>query len=741
MKTFKEYSWLFFLSYSFGSIILNGIVSDNEGSPIENANIVLLNTEFGSSTNNRGEFLINISEPAEIIFEVSHIGYEKFTDKINVYEDLFLNFELSKNVIDMKNVVVTGTKSETYIKDSPVLTHVISNEDIVNSSYNSLKDLLTEALPNTQTVPSDHTGDRVKMQGLDNKYMLFLVDGDRISAEYAGNINMSMFNVANIEKIEVVESSLSSLYGSSAISGVVNIITLKPKNKYRFGSLFSKDSYLTDSKTYYASFNFGNFYYDFTYMDRYSDGYDLTQTDINPFDYTLKPFEDEMSQFKMRYDVSSNANIEFLYKDYNSFIISYDDAIDNQSNSQVMILSDVLKKFTDNIYKIKFNQTFNQNSSIKLTLLNEVYDKINYYPYYYNESQYDLDLSPAEFISGGLEHQSVYFQYNKKINSHNLLGGIESIVDYYSSYNIYDKDGETSSYSIFEGIDQTKKEKQMSFFMHDSYQYEGSNTISYGIRYTKAVNFENKLVYSLSHKLSHKNGYNIRVNYSTGYRLPSLKELYYEYPEHFIPLYGNPNLRPTTSQNYSLSFDKRTDKNDFSIDLYMKGLEDFISTEYIDASLIYRNYDYVLINGLNMHYIRNFKNSSFKFVYNYTNLSSDSKEIQELISNHAFRLKYVQNIFSNMKIIFDARYMGEKFNFSQENDYVGLPSITILEPFWISDLMFIPVNNEKYRLKVGVKNLFNYKDSRRNFGEDLLNSYDPGRRIFVEASFNYKKDK
>ena len=94
-----------------------------------------------------------------------------------------------------------------------------------------------------------------------------------------------------------------------------------------------------------------------------------------------------------------------------------------------------------------------------------------------------------------------------------------------------------------------------------------------------------------------------------------------------------------------------------------------------------------------------------------------------------------------MKIIFDARYMGEKFNFSQENDYVGLPSITILEPFWISDLMFIPVNNEKYRLKVGVKNLFNYKDSRRNFGEDLLNSYDPGRRIFVEASFNYKKDK
>ena len=94
-----------------------------------------------------------------------------------------------------------------------------------------------------------------------------------------------------------------------------------------------------------------------------------------------------------------------------------------------------------------------------------------------------------------------------------------------------------------------------------------------------------------------------------------------------------------------------------------------------------------------------------------------------------------------MKIIFDARYMGEKFNFSQVDDFNDNLSITILEPFWISDVIVIPVNNDKYRLKVGVKNIFNYKDPRRNLGEDLLNSYDPGRRVFVEASFNYKKDK
>jgi len=745
MKIFKEYSWLFFFSLSLGSIIFNGNVSDSKGNPIESANIVLLNTEYGTSSNNKGDFSINILDSIDIKLEVSHIGYEDFTSEFKVYEDYFLNIQLNKSVIDMRDIVVTGTKNETYIKDSPVLTHIISNEDIVNSSYNSLKNLLTEALPNTQSVPSDHTGDRVKMQGLDNKYMLFLVDGDRISSEYAGNINLSMFNVANIEKIEVLENSLSSLYGSNAISGVVNIITVKPKSKYRFGSLYSNDSYLAESKTYYAGINFNNFYYDFTYMDRHSSGYDLTHTLNNPFDYTLKPYEDEMFQFKMLYNIESSTNVEFLYKDYSSFIINYDKGYD-ETNAEIKILSNhPLKKFTDNIYKIKFNKTFNQNSSIKLTLLSEVYDKINYYHYYYSEATpYYGEIAPEEFRSGGLEHESIYLQYNKKVNSHNFLGGIESITDYYSSYNIYDKDGILilGSNSIFGGVDQTKKEKQMSLFFHDSYKYEDSNTISFGVRYTKAVNFENKLIYSLSHKLSHKNGYNIRINYSSGYRLPSLKELYYDYPDHIGPeIHGNPNLHPTTSQNYSLSFDKRTDENDFSVDLYIKDLEDFISTEYVDESLIYRNYNQVLINGLNMHYIRNFKNSSFKFVYNYTNLSSDSQEIQELVSNHAFRFKYVQNVFSNMKIIFDARYIGEKFNFNQVDDFNEDLSITILEPFWISDVIVIPVNNERYRLKVGVKNLFNYKDPRRSLGEDLLNSYDPGRRVFVEASLNYKKDR
>ena len=79
---------------------------------------------------------------------------------------------------------------------------------------------------------SNHAGtsnNRLKIQGLDNKYILFLIDGVRISGEFAGNLDFNMINLTDVERIEIVEGGMSSLYGSSAIGGVVNIIT-KIKN-------------------------------------------------------------------------------------------------------------------------------------------------------------------------------------------------------------------------------------------------------------------------------------------------------------------------------------------------------------------------------------------------------------------------------------------------------------------------------------------------------------------------------
>ena len=95
---------------------------------------------------------------------------------------------------------------------------------------------------------------------------------------------------------------------------------------------------------------------------------------------------------------------------------------------------------------------------------------------------------------------------------------------------------------------------------------------------------------------------------------------------------------------------------------------------------------------------------------------------------------------SNFAFLANVSYAGEKFNFSQENDYVGLPAVTILEPYWISNFIFSYDYKKSFNIKFGVKNVFDYKDPRRELGDDLLNSYDPGKRLYFEINMNYRKE-
>ncbi len=90
----------------------------------------------------------------------------------------------------------------------------------------------------------NHFGTRtsITLQGMDAKYVLFLVDGERIAGEVNGDIDYSMLNMENIDRIEVVKGASSSLYGSNAIGGVINIITKRITESFdgKFYSRYSK---------------------------------------------------------------------------------------------------------------------------------------------------------------------------------------------------------------------------------------------------------------------------------------------------------------------------------------------------------------------------------------------------------------------------------------------------------------------------------------------------------------------
>lgn len=157
-------------------------------------------------------------------------------------------------------IVVTASASEQNLKDAPASISVITQEDLQKKPIQNLKDVLQE-VPGVQLTNEGDNRQGVSIRGLDSSYTLILVDGKRVNSRTAvfrhNDFDLNWIPVDAIERIEVVRGPMSSLYGSDALGGVVNIITRKVGKAWH-GTL-SLDSTIQENRDRGDSYN-GNFF-------------------------------------------------------------------------------------------------------------------------------------------------------------------------------------------------------------------------------------------------------------------------------------------------------------------------------------------------------------------------------------------------------------------------------------------------------------------------------------------------
>lgn len=135
----------------------------------------------------------------------------------------------------LNEVVITGTGTEHYLKDAPVQTEVITAKALEQYQARSIDDLLSGLCPSL-TFHDGDMGSHIQLNGLNNDYILILIDGKRMNGDVGGQNDLNQLNPANIERIEIVKGAASSLYGSDAIAGVINIITKRSREKMELTS-------------------------------------------------------------------------------------------------------------------------------------------------------------------------------------------------------------------------------------------------------------------------------------------------------------------------------------------------------------------------------------------------------------------------------------------------------------------------------------------------------------------------
>ena len=204
-----------------------------DGEPVEFASVSIESLKLGVSTNKQGKYSLSKIPEGDYQLIISFIGYEKLQKAITISHDnlnINLNIDLHEKSLLLDEVVVTGTKTFKRKTESPVIVNVTSSASLENTqSCNLAEGLKFQPGLRVETDCQTCNYTQLRMNGLAGGYSQILVNGRPIFSPLTGLYGMEQLPVNMIERIEVVRGGGSSLYGSSAIGGTVNVITKIPK--------------------------------------------------------------------------------------------------------------------------------------------------------------------------------------------------------------------------------------------------------------------------------------------------------------------------------------------------------------------------------------------------------------------------------------------------------------------------------------------------------------------------------
>ncbi|WOI21815.1 TonB-dependent receptor plug domain-containing protein [Nonlabens ulvanivorans] len=207
---------------------------------------------------------------------------------------------------ELEAVVLTATRTARQLSSLPLPVTLVPKKQIIQSGTIRLNEILSEQT-GIITIPDESGFEGVQIQGIASDYVLILIDGVPLVGRSAGNFDLSRLTVGNIKQIEVVKGPSSSLYGSEALGGVINIITEKPKGEilngnisYRIGRFTQQDINI-DIKQRIKKLRYALFANRFS-----SEGYDLNPDAAGQ---TVNPFENYTLNGRVFYDLTDKLEL------------------------------------------------------------------------------------------------------------------------------------------------------------------------------------------------------------------------------------------------------------------------------------------------------------------------------------------------------------------------------------------------------------------------------------------------
>lgn len=454
-------------------------------------------------------------------------------------------------------IVVTADRSEKPLKDTVTRTEVIKRKEITDRGARNLAEIL-ETRSGIEVRPGIR-GQEIRMLGLDPQYVLFLVDGQRVTGRIDGSIDLTRFKAEEIERIEIVKGPSSALYGSDALGGVINIITRKPdapyiaEGEFQFGS-GRRLNFGSGNETHVsATTGISKERYSTIWTAGWhrSDGFDLTprterrkdaerivtrlpgvsEEDLPGIeDQTGSAFEDLNVSNRSTFDITENwdivGRVNYRFLDQDRVDLNPPRTVLERSNET-----------HDVITSAQTNYRFSDIASLHVGgSYSRFFDRLEL------DQRNSDELDSQENQDDRVQEGNIRFQYNA--GRHILTTGIDGLWEEYLSPRI-----SNGGYGY---------RQRLAGYVQDEYRpFDSYFFLVPGLRYEHDSQFGSQTTPRLAMRYDPTKDWRFRVGAGRGYRAPSFKDLFFNFqnPGVGYQVVGNDDLEPEKSVGYNASIE------------------------------------------------------------------------------------------------------------------------------------------------------------------------------------------
>ncbi|MBL4663608.1 MAG: TonB-dependent receptor plug domain-containing protein [Flavobacteriaceae bacterium] len=681
----------------------------------------------------------------------------------------------SVKIEKLDQVVITGQLSPQSVEKSVVEVKVISRKTIERLAGNTLADVLNTTL-NLNITPNTTTGKSgVSLFGLDGQYFKVLIDNIPIINEegVGNNTDLTLINLDDIERIEIVEGAMGVQYGANAVSGIINIITKKSsKNDWELSAyiqeetigdeykLFNRGRHIQSlrlghnlSEKVYANVVFTRNDFAGFYNNKLGENYDQNDG-LRGLEWLPKLQQNGKAVVSFTDD-----NFKLFYRfDYvNETIDRYNDVVNPNENPSTdttdpLALDEI---YTNNRWYHHLNGTgiildgINYNLSVSYQSQTKDLERYTYRI----RAQEKLNIEKGEYQS-----RSAFFSRGTLSN---LLKS--NRIGLQTGYELTNERGSGSSLAIVIEPGEELVSQQLNnydFFTSSEVRLSDNFFLRPGIRVSFSNLFENQYIGSLSAKQTFKNNWELRAIVGSANRTPNYNELYTFFVDVNHNVQGNSNLNPERGISTFLHLKKSSSlnggairvKNKLSLNyLSLKDRIELIVVNQTPLEFQYNNIDSYKAAGIfseNEVYYNNLKaqlgvsvQGVSKILDSRTGASDDFLFNFQLNANLGYSIPKYQTTFS---LFF--KHIGEQQQFVEKTNEEGKQEFQVGEtdPYsWMDATINKSFLDKSVILTLGSRNLFNVTSVNSTAFEGGAHNGPPtqiplgyGRSYFLKLSYN-----